>query len=196
MASKVRYKLDLVQIFNRAYGGKPISLQNVLRPLISDMRVKMAIGMAAIDQIETNTLDGKDKNGKPWRGEAARYTKGYRDSLAFMVYGKSSGPVNLKLSGEMLASMKPVPLQRPTINIEFIDSLNNDKAHGHINGYQNRNPKKKRDFFGLPKDQEEKIMRDVFKTVNREEFYPELGAALKQEIRGQNITLALDEFEE
>ena len=169
MAAKVKYTIDLRDVFNRAFSDKGVIFRNKARPLISDMGIKRLYGIEVIDRIVERTEAGKDKNNEKFQA----YSDAYKKSLEFKVYGKSS-KVNLTLSGEMLTSMAPEEGSGQKVVIEFVDDTNNDKAHGHIHGTKIKKGKNKgethlpkRDFFGLPKEEEEAILKKVIKESNR-----------------------------
>ena len=161
MAPKVKYKINLNEVFSRAYSGVDIETRTQLRPLLSDPEVKRTYGLKVKERIEKNTLDSKDRFGKNFPA----YSSAYKESDIFKIFGKTS-KVNMKLSGEMLASMRQIPGARQTVTLDFISKENNDKAHGHINGANVgrgvRGPHLKvRNFFGLPKDEEEELLKET-----------------------------------
>ncbi len=110
----------------------------------------------------------------------------YQQSLEFAVYGKTANNVNLKLTGEMLASMRLGKSGQTKIKVIMADDENNAKAHGHINGIKRRINQKakvkyrkgkriapakkkiKRDFLGLPPDDEVKILNQTIKQFSDE----------------------------
>jgi len=157
MASKLRYKLNLVEIFNRAYAGTELDRKNQLRGFLSEPSVKLNYGQAVIDRIVERTESSIDKKGDSFPG----YSQSYKDSLVFQIYGKS-GKVNLTLTGAMLSNMIPRPkVVKREVVIEFLSKLQNDKAHGHTTGATGRLPV--RDFFGLPPEEEEAILKRIIK---------------------------------
>jgi len=164
MASKVKYKINMVEVFNRAYESKSVQVRNKLRPSLSDAFIRRAYGLAVIEEIEHRTVESNiDKHGKT----LGRYSEEYAASLFGRIYGKKEGArVNLFASGQMMASMEPVPGSRQNITIVFSDKFNNDKAHGHINGYIKRKSSLKRDFFGLPEIDEEKILKKILRNID------------------------------
>lgn len=159
MARRVKYTIDLNEVFKRAYKDRTTEFRSKLKLAIFDPAIRRAYGMKVIDSIFDRTKKQKiDKHGK----SMGKYTKGYANSLFGQVYGKRAGArVNLYASGEMLSSMIAKESQKTKVTIELLDQEQNDKAHGHINGYQNRDPRKRRDFLGLPKKEEEKILKDI-----------------------------------
>jgi phage gpG-like protein len=103
---------------------------------------------------------GKDG---PWKGKAAKYSKTYVKSEAFQAYGKSPGTVNLKLTGSMRADIDVVGTSATSVTIGFVDEESEQKALGHINGSGNLPV---RNFWGLPKKDEQQLMKDVIKEFN------------------------------
>lgn len=104
-----------------------------------------------VSKIEERTLDNIDKRDQEFK----EYSASYKKSLVYKIYGKTS-TVNLRLTGEMLASMKGV-VDGYVITVKFRDEENAAKAHGHINGGGNLPV---RDFLGLPEDVLKQIMKD------------------------------------
>jgi len=159
---KVQYKLDLVQIFQRAYAGTELQKKNQLRAFISEPSLKLNYGRHVIDEIRARTSSSIDKKSNPFK----KYSKTYMKSDIFKIFGKSP-KVDMTLSGEMMASMIPVPrFTKTEVIIEFADDQN-DKAHGHVNGSKLL---PKRDFFGLPKEVEERILVTLINDAARSSF--------------------------
>lgn len=117
-------------------------------------RVKLAD--AIIEHIINRTASGIDKNNKDF----PKYSKEYADKKNVGV-----GDVDLILSGEMLDSIKLLSHKSGEIIIGFdkTDKELNGKAEGNIKGSYggDPNPKKARDFLGMPKDDLE-ILFDAF----------------------------------
>ena len=151
-----KYSIDPIKVFNRAYAGASTALRNKLRPYLSDPTFRRMYADAVIEEIEDRTSKKSiDKNSDPFK----TYSPKYRKSLKFQIYRGGGTKVTLKLTGAMLASM--VENKRATKNLifQFADQDNRNKAQGHISG----DIGVKRDFFGLPSDVEEKLMKDTFK---------------------------------
>jgi len=132
-----------------------------------------AIAQEIVDFIVERTLKGKDKDNVNFKG----YSRSYIKSLDFKIAGKSPSNVNLKLSGDMLASLKVLNTKRAgsvTVGFDASDTENNGKAEGNIKGTYGslkktkKDPKtglpvprenKKRDFLGITKnDLDKKIL--------------------------------------
>ena len=155
MAFNPKYSVNLIQVFNRVFGGKPREVRRDMRKTVLTEQFKRDFGIRAIDKIVDRSKSGIDKNGKRFPG----YSQSYISSLEFQIYGKSPGTVNLTLTGEMLASMEIRTTGRG-LSIEMADQDNADKAHGIITGQQGKWGKR-RDFLGLPQSDENEIMRRV-----------------------------------
>jgi hypothetical protein len=151
---KVKYKIDVLKVFDFAYGGSDPKLRAKLRGTLGNAIFMQKFGEEIIERIVKRTLKGIDKNSI----EFPEYSKSYLESYVFELYKKNPARVNLRLSGQMLSSMK-VSRGSYEVTIWIPDDFNNAKAHGHIFG------KKKRDFLGLPRQDEADAMRTVFKRL-------------------------------
>lgn len=186
MAFNPKYTIKLSQVFNRAYRGESASLKRQLRQNLTSRAFKAAFSLQVINEIRKNTKSGLNKNGKPYTGAAASYSKGYRESLEFKIYKGSGSSINMTLTGDMLASI--VSKQHSdSIVFEFMDQENKNKAHGHITGFNRKNLKKRRDFFGLPPEKEAEILRRTLSTVTR--FRGELPASSSRTV-GQEVRVS------
>lgn len=195
--NNVKYRIDLSTVFNRTYSNREI--KRSLYPLLSDPSIKRAYGLAVIDEIINRTQDKRiDKKNAP----LATYSKSYAKSLAGQVYGKRAGVrANLTLSGEMLSSMDVHNERSTSLYIMFVDETNAAKAHGHIHGIKRNDyagKKVVRDFFGLPKDKEEQILKELIGGRRREEMLLNLDVnalTTTQTINepGQNIGIGFEE---
>lgn len=163
MAYNPKYQVNLSKVFNRAFSDKPSKLRDALRATLSNGNFKATYGKMIIDRIIERTLSGIDKDGVGF----AAYSKSYRNSDVFKIYNKSPGDVNLKLSGEMLASLVAKP-GGTIISVELLGAENQAKAHGHIYGLGKR--RVKRDFLGLPDDELEDLMRQAVEASNNDAF--------------------------
>ncbi len=164
MAYNPKFEVDLSRIFNRAYADRSSKFRDALRPILSNRSFRAAYGKRIVDRIIERTLDGIDRNGVRFTA----YSKTYRDSDVFKIYQKNPGEVNLKLTGEMLASLKTGG-NGPILRVDLIGSENKAKAHGHVNGIRTRGGGKvKRDFLGLPDEELESIMIDTIGLIRNE----------------------------
>lgn len=190
MAPKVKYRIDLVSTFDKAFASKGPAIRSKLRPLISNYDVRREIGRQAVDRIiERTRSENIDKNNKPFPG----YSKGYTESLPFEIYGKGS-QVDLTLTGEMLASMVVKSDSRQYVDIVMADVANNDKAHGNITGSYGRTPKKSkaRDFLGLPPDEENEIVRDVVSKASSSLVDVAIGFLSEALAKGATVSTVID----
>ena len=123
--------------------------------------LKQAIGQAILDQIKENAENAKFLAGSTTKG----YSKAYAESDNGIVYGKKAGAKpTLRASGDMLESMSlDVSDNANKLVIEFSDSDESAKAHGHVTGGGNL---PKRDFFGLDQADINKIRRQFDDAVS------------------------------
>jgi hypothetical protein len=119
--------------------------RRALTPILKQRDVQLEIGKRIVDVIEERTLKGFDKDGENF----APYSKAYRQSDTFKIFKGGKRKPNLKLSGEMLASVDVVKLTSTGVEIGFVDDEQEDKASGHVKG-DNPNRMPIRDFWGLP----------------------------------------------
>lgn len=114
-----------------------------------------------IERIVSRTTKGIDKDGEKF----PKYSKSYKESLDFKVAGKKGRPVDLQLSGDMLAALDVLNQTSRSVTIGFEPgSEENAKADGNIRGTYGKpspNPKKARDFLGISDDELAKIVRFV-----------------------------------
>jgi hypothetical protein len=163
MASKVKYKIDLRSLMDRAFDNR--EKRDKLRSFLTNESFKRAFGFNIIDKIVERTQNKNiDKNNKNFKA----YSKSYIKSDVFDIYGKSRSDINMTLTGDMLSSMDVESVSATAINIYFPDKENNDKAHGHINGIKTKTGKVVRDFFGLPEDEELKVFAKTINDASRE----------------------------
>ena len=121
--------------------GAPVSL---------DPALQREMAQATIDFIKKRVVeDNKGLGGKPL---LSPYSKSYEDSLDFEAAGKSSGDVNMTLSGDMLGSIDVLD-EGDTVKIGIDDPDVAPRAYGHQSGFEghpNKAMKKyKREFFGV-----------------------------------------------
>lgn len=102
-----------------------------------------------IERIVNRTDQGKDKNNRPFK----EYSDSYKESLDFKIAGKKGKPVNLQLSGDMLAALSVLDKTSRSVTIGFENgSEENAKADGNIRGTYGQSkpiPGKARDFLGI-----------------------------------------------
>lgn len=163
MAYNPKYQINLSKTFNKAYRGQPSKLRDALRPILADGTFRATFGKMVIDRIIERTLSGIDRNNVNF----AAYSKTYKNSDIFKIYQKSPGEVNLKLTGEMLASLISKG-QGPMLTVELLGDENKAKAHGHVYGLGKR--KVRRDFLGLPDDEVEELMRDAVSVASNDAY--------------------------
>jgi hypothetical protein len=129
---------------------------------VSNNSVKREIGRRIVERIVKRTQSGIDKEGDKF----TKYSKSYKKSLAFSVYGKSKSTVTLTLSGAMLSSVSVVGVDSTTVKIGFNSADQFKKAEGHIDGTGARNALPVRDFWGLPIEDQQDIVKEVIRDTN------------------------------
>lgn len=176
-----QFKINLVSVFNRAYGSESRELRSKLRSSLSNTNFRRQFAKTVIDRIvERTSKEGVDKQGKKF----AEYSDSYKASDTFAIYGKSN-KVDLLLSGEMLSSLKGIDTSQ-SIVIELIGKENKAKAHGHVNGIKSKKyGKVKRDFLGLPDEELEDIMIESIEQFRIEAFDEISGAFTGQDFAQQ-----------
>lgn len=104
--------------------------------------LREAIGQKIIDIIRERTHDEQ----KSWTGsQFKKYSDEYADSIEFAAYGKSKSEPNLTQTGDMLGLLTIKSSDPSSVVIGWNDTLQSEKAHGHITGAVGV----KRDFLGL-----------------------------------------------
>jgi len=106
-------------------------------------RLREAIGQEVIDIIRERTQDAQ----RSWTGASFRkYSDEYAESIPFKAEGKDQDEPNLTQSGDMLGLLTVLDSGDPgKIKVGWTDTLQSEKAHGHITGAVGV----KRDFMGL-----------------------------------------------
>lgn len=104
-----------------------LSLLDDIRKVVSDRRVKEDAGALLIKEMKDHIASGIS----PVRGE--RRFVGYKDPKKYPGDQKSKRPVNLYLSGDMLAALKFYPLANTSFQIA-IKGEQGVKARAHNDG--------------------------------------------------------------
>lgn len=160
MAAQIRLRLNVISLAKKAAGSNRSRQDAYISALTQSL--KREFGKRCIDRIIERTLSGLDKNNTAF----ANYSEEYKKSDKFRIYGKSSGSVNLKLTGAMQASIDVLETTAQTVTLGFIDQDENDKAHGHIHG-SNHLPV--RDFWGISESEQIAILKETIKDFEEAE---------------------------
>ena len=116
----------------------------ILPKTIRGSEEKLALGEDIIKYIRDRTRGAKDNSGKNF----PKYSKSYLNSFAYKVSHKT-GRVNLTQTGDMLQDIEVLSVARDKLTIGFQNGTeSNDKADGHITGWQGRS-EVKRPFLGF-----------------------------------------------
>jgi hypothetical protein len=151
------FKINLLDVLDSSYDSE--GLKDKLREYVADTAFKQLYGQRVVDMIVERTHSGIDRQGR----SLGTYSKAYKDSLVFGIYGKSN-PVNLTLTGDMLESLN-AKNGKYTITVQLEGDLNKGKAQGHITGILGKYGRAKpRDFLGLP----EGLLKSMFKESMRD----------------------------
>ena len=134
---------------------------------------RLAVGRKVLEFIRERTDEGKDKDNRAFKSVRSRkdrplkgkYTAAYANSLDFKNAGKSTSPINLGLSGDMMASIKVLNFSGSgeiTIGLDAGDE-DNPKLEGNRKGtYGNsRQVAPKRDPLGITQEDLRKIIKTV-----------------------------------
>jgi len=162
MAWKIKpLKVDLISELKKIETNK--DRVNALVPFLQREDIAEMIGLDIMDHILERTNKGYDKNYKKFKS----YSKSYRASREFKVYKGSQRRVDLKLTGDMQASVQIDVKGNGKLEIKIPESeeFASAKAHGHIHG---SSILPVRDFWGLPhtEDMQKIIDRAIRDYVN------------------------------
>lgn len=150
------FKIDLLKVLDDSYSSD--ELKDKLRAFIGTSEFKQLYGQRVVDRIVDRT---RDENVDRFGRSLGSYSKTYKESLVFSIYGKSD-PVDLTLTGEMLESLRQISSGggKYSITVQLEGDNNRGKAQGHISGILGKKGRAKpRDFLGLPK----KELTSIFK---------------------------------
>lgn len=156
------YEVNLLEVLNEAYDSE--ELKEKLRDFVGDVEFKQLFGQRVVDEIVARTSEQNiDKHGR----SMGSYSTSYKKSLIFQIYKSETQPVDLKLTGEMLASLN-AKFSKYKIIVELEGDENKGKAEGHISGRLGKKGRAKpRDFLGLPKTELNNIFKQSMKDFRR-----------------------------
>jgi phage gpG-like protein len=135
------------RVINKSKSEQRINLKSLLGRTPT-REEKTAFTLATIELINQRTLDGSDIDGKKFE----QYSEEYADKK-----GVSRNAVDLFLSGDMLDSIDVVDTSTNTVTIGIEGELNRLKSDNHNNGVT----LPKREFFGITKDEAERIANSI-----------------------------------
>lgn len=136
--------------------SQTINLNEIVNTDISsDEKLVTKIGQAIIDYMDERVEDGLGYGRKKLKSP---YSVAYSESLNFKAAGKSKNKVNMKLSGDMMASIDILETDGAKITLG-IEGSEAPKAFNHQTG----DTVPKREFFGVTKDEIKKYIIDEFK---------------------------------
>lgn len=121
-----------------------------------DEQLVLKIGQKIIDYMEERVDEGLGYNRKKLEPE---YSKEYAESLPFKAAGKSRNDVNMKLTGDMMASIDIIEVNGSKITIGIDDPSQAPKAFNHQTG----DTVPKRPFFGVTNKELKEYVLSEFK---------------------------------
>lgn len=146
--------------------SQTIDLQKTLGANSELPAVTEAFSQAILDHIRERTESGRDVNGKLF----SPYSKSYKESLAFSVFGKSNPP-NMTLTGDMLSTMF-ADESNGKLKLSFEGTENNVKAFAHQTGFKNHptleGKVRPREFFGITDSELQKIAKEFKPNLSKE----------------------------
>ena len=141
-----------------------IDIESLLGPLAKNKDVRETFFQLAFDKMLERLDNGIGADGK----KLPKYSKAYKDSLAFDVFGKD-GTVNMQLTGGMVNSIEIKKESASKMTVGFTGSDENAKAYAHMTGFQGHptlgGKVAERNFFGWS-DSELKAIAKEFKPIN------------------------------
>lgn len=146
--------------------SQTIDIKKILGDASGIDSVTEAFAQALIDKMVERTESGRDVNGKVF----PKYSKSYSESLAFKVFDKSRGDVNMSLTGDMLASIEP-EIDQGKLKLSVTGDENILKAYAHNTGYKGHpvlEGKAKREFFGITDAELAKIKKNFLPDLTKE----------------------------
>jgi hypothetical protein len=136
--------------------SQTINLNEVVGADISgDEKLVSKMGQAIIDYMDTRVEDGLGYGRKKLKSP---YSKAYSESLNFVAAGKTKNHVNMRLSGDMMASIDILDTSGAEITLG-IEGSEAPKAFNHQTG----DTVPKREFFGVTKEEIKKYIVSEFK---------------------------------
>lgn len=161
----IKLKVDIISAINDLTSDR--NKRVAYKSVMAQPEAKREFGRRVIDRIIERTLDGKDKDGDKF----APYSKAYKKSLQFQIYGKDNG-VNLKLTGAMQAAIDVLGVYDRGVTIGFSSEEQSAKAEGHITG---ANYLPVRDFWGISKSEKEEILKETIRDFQGTQLAEVLG---------------------
>lgn len=124
-----------------------INIEKLLGGSAKNQAVREVFFQAAFDKMLARLDNGIGADGKP----LAKYSKKYKDSLEYHVYGKD-GTVNMQLTSGMVNSLDIIKTDDKKMTVGFVGDDENAKAYAHMTGFKGHptleGKVKARNFFG------------------------------------------------
>jgi hypothetical protein len=137
-----------------------IDLEQLLGGAAKNSDVRETFFQLAFDKMLERLDAGKGVDGKA----LPKYSKAYKDSLEYAVYGKD-GTVNMQLTGGMVQSVEILSQNSKKMKVGFVGDDENTKAYAHMTGYKGHpvldGKVKPRNFFGWTDAELKSIAREL-----------------------------------
>lgn len=137
-----------------------IDLEKLLGKAAANEAVRETFFQLAFESLMARLDSGEGVKG----GNLPRYSKAYKDSLSYEVFGKD-GTVNMQLTGDMVNDISIQKQNSKKMVIGFNDDLQSKKAFAHMTGFEghpNLDGKvKPRNWFGWQDKELEAIAQDL-----------------------------------
>lgn len=154
-----------------------INLKELLGDLSNNESVRDVFFQAALDKMQKRLDSGRGVDGK-----LTAYSKTYKDSASFKIFGKSS-TVNMQLTGDMLAAINEMDSAPSKLKIGIDDTLEAAKAYGHMTGMKGHPTLEgitpKREWFGWTDKELQAIAKEIKPQVRSRSDEISDAAALK-----------------
>ncbi len=145
-----------------------IDLGSLLGDSAKNETIRDVFYQAAFDKMIERLDQGRGVDGK-----LHAYSKSYKESLAFIAFGKSN-TVNMQLSGDMVNSIQPLDSKGSTLKIGMNDPEQAAKAYGHITGMKGHptldGKVSPRDWFGWKDSELIKIANSIKPEINKRDL--------------------------
>lgn len=129
-----------------------------------DEQLVIKIGQKIIDYMEERVDEGKGYDREKLKSP---YSTSYSESLEFKAAGKSRNDVNMKLSGDMMASIDILKTDGSKITIGIDDEEQAAKAYGHMTDFKGHptlaGKGNRRPFFGVTPEELKEYVLSEFK---------------------------------
>lgn len=144
-----------------------IDIKKLLGSTAKSKEVRESFYELAYEKMIDRINSGRDVNGKLF----SKYSKSYKDSLAFSAFGKSN-TVDMQLTGDMINSIQLEKQNDNVLKVAFSDDLETKKAFAHMTGFEGHptldGKVKPRLFFGWSDKELQEIAKEFKPIINED----------------------------